>query len=1194
MIKMQSPFKVLVTLGALFLVIPAIQVQAAVAALWNPDTNPGNWSNPTNWTTGLIPDTNTFANVSSINACVVDATADTAVCERMNVADAAGSAGHLIVTNGGKLAPAFEYCAIGYGGNGSLDVENGGTATFPSHLWIGLNSGATGNLTLNGGTILVSGMFGEGWNGGVGHVHVNGGVLNLRQFQPTQSLGAGSTFDVAGGTVIIAGDFASAVNNFVAGGQITAYGGAGTVLVDYNNLNPGATTITASHIPPGPWPRVFIPSLNPNEIVVAATTPQQYGAVGDGITDDSAAFQNAMNAVYQAGGFGGGVVYVPAGNYAFYTNLTIPAGVTLHGDWQDWTKGSNGLVGTTFKIHGGAGQSNATPFIFLNGSTALRDVNLWYPDQNPNELIAYPFTIGLYGDCVVQNVVLVNSYQGIQVAPPTAGAKHILSTVIGTPLRLGIDLDMIADISHLEDIRFSPAVWAGSGLSNAPTAGGAYAAWMRTNGEGLRLRRVDGEICIDVNLSGYQIGIEASQSTNGVPGATFYGGAVSNCATALLAQAMSGQSGLQFTRFTLDGDIAVTRTNTTGDANLQLDHCELIGRSGTAVYSTGLDWVNWMQFQDCTISNTLRLAGPGVFNVVDSTLLGTTQCVLSASATRAGFTGCAFHPAPLLINAGSSNQLLVDGRRAIANPLPMVEWISVMADYGSRQPARTNLFLVTNFGATGNGSSDDTVALQNALAAAGTNGGGIVYLPGGKYKFTNTLDVPAGVELRGPYEMRHRTWPGPDGVAKGAVLQPYGGQGATNGPVALALEANSGLVGLTISYEAQNSNCIPYPPTIQGRGGNVYAIGVVCPNPYFYVDLDTYSCPNHLLYMVDGWALNRGYVVGNGSSGSIVDCQGNWTYWWDNYDSASDLGTGARPNVLAFAEHNLQMYVLGNCTELLVKDFVIPSHTFVHNVSENGLGPNVTGIGTMCDETLEGFRFDAASAGNFNTVNSTLAIFADYPDLQSNAVGIVTSGGFEGTARWFNSALFGFGGLPALGPYDFNLGGGDIGLDSVHMLDHAYAGSCVNGGVLHLINNGAYITYNGASNFPPYHVAFGVAAGLPGKASELIGNYAYHGYNYVNSGANNPLFAWLDYNLTTPYTPANPFSVVPPPLSIKASTNELTISWPTNLGAFTPCFTSDLTSNWTFVTNVPLLLGNRWTTAVPNHAGGGGFFRLQQ
>ena len=62
-----------------------------------------------------------------------------------------------------------------------------------------------------------------------------------------------------------------------------------------------------------------------------------------------------------------------------------------------------------------------------------------------------------------------------------------------------------------------------------------------------------------------------------------------------------------------------------------------------------------------------------------------------------------------------------------------------------------------------------------------------MFLPGGKYKLLGSLDVPSGVELRGTYEMRHRTWPGQDGKAKGAILQPNANQGASNGPPAVAL-----------------------------------------------------------------------------------------------------------------------------------------------------------------------------------------------------------------------------------------------------------------------------------------------------------------------------------------------------------------------------------------------------------------------
>src|SRR5690349_6913717 len=45
-----------------------------------------------------------------------------------------------------------------------------------------------------------------------------------------------------------------------------------------------------------------------------------FGAVGDGVTDDTAAIQAALNAVPGIGG----VVYVPAGTYLLTSGLAVP------------------------------------------------------------------------------------------------------------------------------------------------------------------------------------------------------------------------------------------------------------------------------------------------------------------------------------------------------------------------------------------------------------------------------------------------------------------------------------------------------------------------------------------------------------------------------------------------------------------------------------------------------------------------------------------------------------------------------------------------------------------------------------------------------------------------------------------------------------------------------------------------------
>jgi autotransporter-associated beta strand protein len=1047
---------------------------------------------------------------------------------------AAGSSATLILSNGTSI---FSGIIQNSGSGAALTLVKSGTGTLTLD---GTNS-HTGGTIVNGGTLTLAATF---------YVPmpytVNGGVLSVTADTSGGSLpmdglilggnGPQLTFNLGGARnlvwpLITNSGILTVNGNVVVNVQNVAQSGT-YVLLRYSTRS-GAGGFVAGTMPAGAAitddttndeviltyssllePRLIVPVYNTNEVVVAVATPQQYGAVADGVTDDSGAFQNAMNAVYNFGGAGGGVVYVPPGNYAFYTNIVIPTGVTLHGDWTDWTQSTNGVLGTVFKIYFGAGQTSNTPFIAMNISSGLRDVNIWYPNQNPNVIVPYPFTIGVGSDSVIQRVALVNSYQGIESY--NGGDKHILSTIVGTPLYKGIALDQIFDVCHAEDIRFSPYIWPASGLTNAPAVGGSYAAWMRTNGEAMHLLRVDGEMCMNTYISGYSVGFEANAATNGQPGVTFYCGAITNCGTALLAQDMPGAFGLMFANFTLDGDIAILRTNTADDANAMFDHCTIIGRNGPAVSVTGADWHSWMQFEDCTISNSLDLAGPGVFNVVDSTLLGSTQCVLNANATRAAFSGCAFAPAQNIVNQGNAGNLIIDSRPSVSNAFPIVYWTNVANQLQSCRPALTNLYTATDtqWGAYGDGMHDDTVAIQGALTAAGTNGGGIVYLPAGQYHLTNTLQVPPGVQLRGSYELRHGTWPGADNVEKGTVLEPYGGQGTTDGPPAVVIEPDAGLVGVTICYESQSTNCLPFPPAIQGRGGNVYAIGVCSPNPYWYVDLDTYNCTNHFIDMVDGWALHTGYKIGNGSSGTVADCHCNWTYWVENFALGQNQLPGSiQAPVLNFVAHNLQMYVLGNCSEKMVKDFSIIENEFMHCVDERNEGPAVTLINTYCDATIQAFVLDAAGPCAVAAVNTPMTTFnfGNYGDLAQSTVGVLSTTNFQGVARFISSVLWG-------GTYlDFNVGGGDVGMEMVHSDEGSQAGSVVHGGVFHLINYSA-----GIGGTQTYNVLLGGNAGLPGKTNEFIACFAYNGCSYINAATNpNPENVWNDYALSG-YSLLNP------------------------------------------------------------------------
>lgn len=100
---------------------------------------------------------------------------------------------------------------------------------------------------------------------------------------------------------------------------------------------------------------------------------KDFGAVGDGVTDDYAAFQAACDAVYAAGG---GIVFVPVGTYICNTPLRLMQGVNLIGAGREntiikkdsTTTKSVTVVATGLVVYGGAVlPSNINASIVLDG-----------------------------------------------------------------------------------------------------------------------------------------------------------------------------------------------------------------------------------------------------------------------------------------------------------------------------------------------------------------------------------------------------------------------------------------------------------------------------------------------------------------------------------------------------------------------------------------------------------------------------------------------------------------------------------------------------------------------------------------------------------------------------------------------------------------------------------------------------------
>jgi hypothetical protein len=244
---------------------------------WNPALNPNQpsddlWNNPTNWSAGVLPGSVTYVNlnIGGVDPCwVTNAVAAGVV--RLNQSGAT-----LIITNGGSLTcSVVDWTGVGYNTTGNLlDVEDGGSASFAKHLWIGFNTGGN-TFTMNGGTVSVAGMFGLGWSGGASTANINGGTLNLAQWSASApgSIAGGSVLNITGtGKIVITGNYFSSISNYVSTGQITNSTPGGNVYCVYY---PTANTTVVSAVPVAPPPQAItaVSVSGGNVSITYQTTP---------------------------------------------------------------------------------------------------------------------------------------------------------------------------------------------------------------------------------------------------------------------------------------------------------------------------------------------------------------------------------------------------------------------------------------------------------------------------------------------------------------------------------------------------------------------------------------------------------------------------------------------------------------------------------------------------------------------------------------------------------------------------------------------------------------------------------------------------------------------------------------------------------------------------------------------------------
>jgi hypothetical protein len=233
-------------------------------------------------------------------------------------------------------------------------------------------------------------------------------------------------------------------------------------------------------------------SIADRGIAASLWNVRDFGAKGDGRTDDTRAFQEALDAAQKGGG---GIVFAPRGNYLFAGNLRVPSAVTLEGTFR-CVPAHNGIRdpglpkpgddGTTLLVKAGRGQEQGEPFLSLTTNSAVKGMVIDYPDQDPKGTpVPYPWAIALRGkNPAVLDMELLNPYQGIDA---TASERHNIRNVHGQPLRRGILVDQVYDIGRIENVHFNPW-WS---ISEA------VIQFMVTQGEAFILGKTDWEYMVN-------------------------------------------------------------------------------------------------------------------------------------------------------------------------------------------------------------------------------------------------------------------------------------------------------------------------------------------------------------------------------------------------------------------------------------------------------------------------------------------------------------------------------------------------------------------------------------------------------------------------------------------------------------------------------------------------------------------------
>lgn len=230
-----------------------------------------------------------------------------------------------------------------------------------------------------------------------------------------------------------------------------------------------------------------------------------YGATGNGTTDDTAAINAAIAAAAPSSQPTGNTVFFPAGTYLVSSALTVPAGVILEGTgWNTPGSEANTFAGSWIFVDAGASFSPVT----ISGSGgSVRKLGFNVPNQSTSggPASAGAMVLITANNALIEDVCLYNPYGGIYL---NGGAQAVMRRIFGQPIQFGIKIDGSEDTNYIDSVHFW-TYWQSSSS--------AVGQYQLANGTAIGLFRCDNPHISNVFALNYNVGLSLASSVTGIP-----------------------------------------------------------------------------------------------------------------------------------------------------------------------------------------------------------------------------------------------------------------------------------------------------------------------------------------------------------------------------------------------------------------------------------------------------------------------------------------------------------------------------------------------------------------------------------------------------------------------------------------------------------------------------------------------------